>query len=107
MFCVDLSAVPERQPFKLALFEEFLRLCGDPGYAAFYSDIDSFANSVTMGVGREMRKTPAVFSENSSGDRMKARRRRKLSSGATTQVLGTMQKSSKDSSRKSKSWEPW
>ena len=33
---LDLDAIPERQPFHLALLEEFLRLCNDPDASAYF-----------------------------------------------------------------------
>ena len=58
---VDLQDVPARQPFRLALLEEFLRICGDPDAAAFYSASDSFAQGVRIGVNTILPRTPSVF----------------------------------------------
>ena len=60
---LDLDAVPERPPCKLALLEEFLRLCDDPDFAAFYSSDASFAKGVSLGV-RGVPRTPAIFEGN-------------------------------------------
>ena len=58
---LNLQDVPDRQPFRLALLEEFLRICGDPDAAAFYSASDSFAQGVRIGVNTILPRTPAVF----------------------------------------------
>ena len=58
---LDLQDVPARQPFRLALLEEFLRICGDPDAAAFYSASDSFAQGVRIGVNTILPRTPSVF----------------------------------------------
>lgn len=58
---LPLGAVPERQPFHLALVEDFLRLCGDPDYAAFYTASESFAKGVRIGVDADLPRTPEVF----------------------------------------------
>ena len=58
---LDLDAIPERQPFHLALLEEFLRLCNDPDASAYFSGKDSFAAGVSLGVNQKMPRTPAVF----------------------------------------------
>ena len=58
---LDLDAIPERQPFHLALLEEFLRLCNDPDASAYFSGKDSFAAGVSSGVNQKMPRTPAVF----------------------------------------------
>ena len=58
---LNLDEIPDRQPFKLALLEEFLRLSGDPDFRAFYSSSRSFANGVSLGVNEKLPRTPAVF----------------------------------------------
>lgn len=60
---LPVEEIPERQPFKLALIEEFLRLNGDPDFAVFYSGDESFAKGVRLGVDEELPRTPAVFEE--------------------------------------------
>lgn len=60
---LPVEEVPEPQPFKLALVEEFLRLNGDPDFAAFYSGDESFAKGVRLGVDEELPRAPAVFEE--------------------------------------------
>ncbi|CAL1155276.1 unnamed protein product [Cladocopium goreaui] len=58
---LDLDAIPERQPFHLALLEEFLRLCNDPDASAYFSGKDSFAAGVSLGVNQKMPRTPAAI----------------------------------------------
>ena len=47
---LDLEEVPARQPFKLPLIEELLRISGDPDFRAFYSSSMSFSKGVAVGV---------------------------------------------------------
>ena len=58
---LPLEAVPARQPFKLALIEEFLRLHNDPDSHAFYTAECSFATGVRIGVDTVLPRVPAVF----------------------------------------------
>ena len=58
---LDLDHVPDRQPFRLAMLEEFLRLSGDPDFRVFYTSSNSFANGVSLGVNEKLPRTPAVF----------------------------------------------
>ena len=57
---LDLDAVPERQPFYLALLEEFLRLCGDPDASAYFSGKDSFAGEPDAAYTSSFRKEVQV-----------------------------------------------
>ena len=58
---LNLDEIPDRQPFKLALLEEFLRLSGDPDFRVFYSSSCSFAKGVSLGVNEKLPRAPAVF----------------------------------------------
>ena len=58
---LDLDAVPERHPFRLALLEAFLHLCSDPDVSAYFSGKDSFAAGVFLGLNQKMPRTLAVF----------------------------------------------
>lgn len=57
---LDFDEVPHRQPFKLALIEEFQRISGDLDFRAFYSG-SSFRHGVAVGVDCKLPRTPAVF----------------------------------------------
>lgn len=60
---LPVEETSERQPFKLALIEEFLRLQGDPDFAVFFTGENSFAKGVRLGVDMELPRASAVFSE--------------------------------------------
>ena len=58
-----LEEISEQQPFKLTFIEEFLRLQGDPDFAAFFTGKNSFAKGVKLGVDMELPRASAVFHE--------------------------------------------
>ena len=60
---LPVEEISERQPFKLAFIEEFLRLQGDPDFAAFFTGENSFAKGVRLGVDMELPRASAVLNE--------------------------------------------